>query len=123
MLNHDCTPGATWHCIDIGGGSGGAIEVAAVRDIKKDDEIYVSYVPVVHPEAKRRGIVEGFIGKMCECSRCVQEREAVAKGGKMDAAFDVGKMIQDILDAQTACSIRREKSLNPVKLAPDSQSD
>lgn len=100
MFNHDCNPGATWHGIGAGG-AGGAIEVAAIRAIKKDDEICVSYVEPWVPEAERRGRILAHIGKVCECGRCVQEREATANGGD-GGVVDVKKMRRDVVGAQIA---------------------
>ncbi|CAD6591476.1 MAG: hypothetical protein ASARMPRED_005408 [Alectoria sarmentosa] len=75
MFNHDCDPAAAWEIRD---GIGGAINVAALRDIQKGEEICVS------------------------CDRCVREREAAATGG----AFDVAKIRQDTVDAQMASQRR-----------------
>ena len=101
MLNHDCNPGATWHAVN----TRGAIEVAAIRDIKKGEEVCVSYVTPLISEAKRRERIWAHIGKMCECGRCVQERETAADGGEGDA-FDVSKIRKGILEAQIASQIR-----------------
>lgn len=106
MFNHDCNPGATWHGVDIGG----AIEVVAIRAIEKDEEIFVSYVEPWLPEAKRRLRIWTHIGKMCECGRCVQEREVASKkgGGAVDA-FDVSEITRAIADAQIASQMRQAK--------------
>ena len=104
MINHDCNPGATWYCPE----SAGAIEVAAIRAIKKGEEICVSYVDPRIPEAERRERIRAHVGKMCECGRCVQERDAAANGGKVDA-FDVSKIVRDIADAQIAGQMRLAK--------------
>lgn len=101
VFNHDCNPGATWHGVE----AGGAIEVAAIRHITKGEEICVSYIEPWVPEAERRQRVLTHIGRICECVRCVQEREAVANGSKTDA-FDVSKIRQDIIDVQVASQMR-----------------
>ena len=76
-------------------GAEGAIEVAAIRAIKKDEEICVSYVEPWVLEAERRGRIMAHIGKVYERSRCVQEREAAANGGDGDVS-DGEKMRRDV---------------------------
>ena len=79
--------------------------MVALRDIKKGGEICVSYVEPWLGEAERRQRIWAHVGQMCECNRCVREREAAATGG----AFDVAKIRQDIVDAQTANLMRLAK--------------
>lgn len=74
--------------------------MAALRDIEQGDEINVSYVEPWLGEAERRQRIWAHVGQMCECGRCLREREAAAKGGEADA-FDVAEIHQDIVDAHS----------------------
>lgn len=76
IFNHDCDPAAAWEAQD--GGIGGPVNVVALRDIEEGEEICVSYTLASLSEAERRGRVEGYIGKRCECARCVRERKQEA---------------------------------------------
>ena len=89
MFNHDCDPAATWHPLNNDkGGGGGALEVRAVRDIGKGEQIFVSYVGVSSSEEARRNTVQLYLGRICECARCVREREDAAAAGRSSAAYD-----------------------------------
>ena len=72
MFNHDCDPSADWPADHLGG----PVLVLAKRDIKKGEEITVSYVLNELPEIHRRASLIAQIGMMCECVRCQAEREA-----------------------------------------------
>ena len=78
---------------------------------EQGEEICVSYVEPWLGEAERRQRIWAHVGQMCECGRCVREREAAAKGGEADAS-DVAKIRQDIVDAQMASLMRLAKSGN-----------
>ena len=78
MFNHDCDPAATWYPLNNVGG--GALDVRATRDIKKGDQIFISYVDISLSEEARRNSVQLYLGKICECARCLRERGDVAAG-------------------------------------------
>ena len=91
MINHHCDPAATWH---LSNDLGGPVEVSAIRDIKEGEEITISYVEFWLPEAERRSRLQASIGKICDCSRCLQEREAALKGtGAFDLSALTGAMM------------------------------
>ena len=71
MFNHSCMPSATFEFM---GGSTGTT-VKALRDIKKGEEIYISYVDPRLPESVRRDKIWKRIGRACHCLRCRRERE------------------------------------------------
>ena len=72
MFNHSCMPSAAFHFL------GGSTEtrVKAIRDIKKGEEICVSYIEPRLPESVRRDKIWRRIGRVCDCLRCRREREA-----------------------------------------------
>ena len=72
MFNHSCMPSAKFHFI---GGSTSTV-VTACRDIKKGEEICISYIEPGLPESVRRDKIWRRIGRMCGCLRCGREREA-----------------------------------------------
>ncbi|KAL8793033.1 MAG: hypothetical protein Q9195_004344 [Heterodermia aff. obscurata] len=84
MFNHDCDPAANWYASNKTGG--GPLKVRAIRDIKKGDQIFVSYVDVSFTEEARRKSVQLYIGKICECTRCLREREDAAEGMNVTAS-------------------------------------
>lgn len=101
MLNHICYPATTWHSIDVGG----AIEVVAMRDIKKGEEICISYTAPWLQEAERRRKILTYIGKVCECDRCVYERSVAAIDSNAEV-LDLSRIRQDIVNARIASQTR-----------------
>ena len=95
MFNHDCDPAATWHPLNNIGG--GALEVRAIRDIKKGDQIFVSYVDTSLSEEDRRNSVQLYFGKMCECARCLREREDAAVERERESAASDNTAVADNL--------------------------
>lgn len=98
MFNHDCDPAATWYSSNETGG--GTLEVSAVRDIKKGDQIFVSYVDISLSEETRRNAVQLYLGKICGCARCLREREDAAAGRKV-AAEDIAAVANSIMTGLT----------------------
>ena len=72
MFNHDCDPSADWSADHLGG----PVLVTSKRDIKKGEEVTVSYVLNGQPEIDRRASLIAQIGMICECVRCQAERKA-----------------------------------------------
>lgn len=67
-MNHSCEPNASWDT-DLHGRPG-VMSVRAERDIKKDEEITISYIPVANrPVEKRRQMLRGW-GFDCQCAKC-----------------------------------------------------
>ena len=98
MFNHDCDPAATWYPLNNKGG--GALEVRANRDIKKGDQIFVSYVDISSSEEARRNTVQLYLGKICECARCLREREDAAAGRK-SAVYDTTAVADNSMSGLT----------------------
>ena len=72
MFNHSCIPSASYRYE----GGGTAMTVKAVRDIKKGEEICISYVDPWMPERERRDELWRRIGGLCGCPSCKRERLA-----------------------------------------------
>ena len=74
MFNHSCTPSASYRYE----GGGTAMTVKAIRDIKKGEEIYISYVEPWIPEKERKNELWKRVGGLCGCMSCERERLAEA---------------------------------------------
>ena len=74
MFNHDCDPSAKWGPKNELVEAGGPIIVSALRDIKSNEEIKVSYVERHLPEKQRRLKLSLQLGMNCKCDRCVRAR-------------------------------------------------
>ena len=100
MFNHSCTPSAAVHLV---GGSTEAM-VDAVRDIKKGEEICVSYVEPWVPEMVRREMIRRRIGKLCNCGRCRSEREAIERQNNLRArkAVDAQTFLRSLMAGEGA---------------------
>lgn len=72
MFNHSCTSSASYRYE----GGGTAMTVKAVRDIKKGEEICISYVEPWMPEKERRDELWKRVGGLCHCMSCTRERLA-----------------------------------------------
>ena len=72
MFNHSCTPSASYRYE----GGGTAMTVKAVRDIKKGEEICISYVEPWMAENERRDEMWRRIGGLCGCPSCKREKLA-----------------------------------------------
>lgn len=72
MFNHSCIPSASYRYE----GGGTAMTVKAGRDIKKGEEICISYVEPWMPESERRDELWKHIGGLCGCPSCKRERLA-----------------------------------------------
>lgn len=90
MFNHDCDPSAKWGPKDKLLGMGGPIIVSALRDIKANEEIKVSYVVRHLPEHQRREKLRLQLGMICRCNRCVRTRagEKEADRSEMDIVME-----------------------------------
>ncbi|KAH7169910.1 hypothetical protein EDB81DRAFT_774068 [Dactylonectria macrodidyma] len=64
-MNHSCTPNTSWMADDVTG----TMEVYAVRDIRKDEEITDSYTDVARSRESRSKELRNW-GFDCECSVC-----------------------------------------------------
>ena len=71
FFNHSCTPSATFKFV----GGSTFTTVKALRDIKKGEEICISYVDPRLPGSVRRDKIWKRIGRACHCLRCSRERE------------------------------------------------
>jgi len=79
MFNHDCNPSAKWGGRNGLLSVGGPINVSAVRDIKANEEIKVSYVERNLPEEHRREKLKLQLGMICLCERCLRGRSGEKK--------------------------------------------
>ena len=96
MLNHDCDPSAIWNPVGFANLEfGGALEVRAIRNIKKGEEVFVSYINHIVPEQFRHDDLIAQLGKVCECKRCRGEREDVAMG-RFSKPFDLSDIKEHI---------------------------
>ena len=80
MFNHDCNPSAEWPASH----QGGLLSVTAKRDIKKGEEITVSYILDLPLEKDRRPRLMAQLGTMCNCVRCYKDRDTAMKEGPAD---------------------------------------
>ena len=67
MLNHDCEPNAV-----VVFEKDAIATVAALRTIRKGDEICISYIDVEQSADERRADLLDY-GFVCSCRRCVEE--------------------------------------------------
>lgn len=74
MFNHSCTPSASYRYE----GGGTAMTVEAIRDIKKGEEICLSYVEPWMPDKERKDELWKRVGGLCGCMSCQRERLAEA---------------------------------------------
>ena len=72
MFNHSCVPTASYRYE----GGGTAMTVKALRDIKKGEEICISYVDPWMPEKERKQELWKRVGGLCGCPSCKRERLA-----------------------------------------------
>lgn len=76
LVNHSCEPCATTRYSSWKGRT--MVRVEALRDVKKGEELSVSYIDETRPVAEREKALAAY-GFKCACARCVAEtREASA---------------------------------------------
>jgi hypothetical protein len=64
LLNHSCDPNCLLRFNST------ALEIVALRDIEKDEELTHSYVDLVQDTATRREHLQHLHGFVCDCTRC-----------------------------------------------------
>ena len=72
LINHSCTPNAVFLA-----GSGGVMRVIAIKNLKEDEEITVSYVDLFTPRWNRQGALLTTKFFWCDCERCSSEDDSV----------------------------------------------
>jgi SET and MYND domain-containing protein len=72
LANHSCTPNATIMF------DGRKIELRALADIKKDEQIFISYIDPTQAKNTRQDELKGRYFFTCECEECVQDDNAYA---------------------------------------------
>jgi hypothetical protein len=72
--NHDCTPNA--HAVVD---SDGSVVIRAIRDLKRGDEVTISYVDIREPYQERRKTLQSHYGFECVCQRCTTEQRQELK--------------------------------------------
>ena len=85
LVNHSCEPSATTRYSSWKGRT--MVRVEALRDVKKGEELSVSYVDETEPFAKRAKALAAY-GFACACALCVAQRanaRAVEAGDAGDA--------------------------------------
>jgi hypothetical protein len=84
MFNHACEPNVDWRHDGVGErGEGGSSTVTmfATRDIKKGEEMCISYIKGQEMGLEdRQKALKGWLGMDCGCARCVEERAAEENG-------------------------------------------
>ena len=63
-INHSCQKNATW------GGNGERFVVRAIRAIKKDEEVLISYISLAQPRKMRSDQLRQGYGFVCNCPAC-----------------------------------------------------
>ncbi|KAK3707309.1 hypothetical protein LTR37_012153 [Vermiconidia calcicola] len=66
-INHSCQKNATW------GGNGEGFTVRAIRNIKKDEEVLISYISLAQPRKMRSDQLRQGYGFDCDCPACGKE--------------------------------------------------
>lgn len=74
-FNHSCRPNATWKYNE----STGYMNFHATKDIKKDDEIFIHYLSVTLPYARRKKKFAARWGFECACPDCKDHDAAACK--------------------------------------------
>ncbi|KAF2818415.1 SET domain-containing protein [Ophiobolus disseminans] len=70
-INHSCRPNASYYWSD----KLNKRIVYATRKIKKGEEVYVSYIPLLLTQEGRQKLLDRY-GFKCSCDACAQERAA-----------------------------------------------
>ncbi|KAG5642440.1 hypothetical protein DXG03_002786 [Asterophora parasitica] len=65
-INHSCVPNAEYGKLDVASLS---LQLHAIRDIKKGEEIFIAYCPPTMPTTKRQAKLEPY-GFQCTCRVC-----------------------------------------------------
>ena len=80
FFNHSCEPNATWETNTDDSVGGTTVNVEAIRPIKKDEEVLISYCYDAGGDAvtslakdERRKLLMPWLGGDCECSKCLRE--------------------------------------------------
>lgn len=72
LANHSCTPNATIRF------DGRKIELRALNDITKDEQIFISYIDPTQPKEIRQAELKARYFFTCGCEKCVQDDNAYA---------------------------------------------
>jgi len=65
-INHSCLPNAVYHYDK----SSNRLSVRSLRRIKKNEEIFISYIPFNQPRAQRQLQLSNSFKFTCTCSKC-----------------------------------------------------
>ena len=91
LLNHSCAP----NCVSLTDARGKSI-VRTVEDVKKGQELCISYVDLYLPTSERRGKLLETKFFWCQCTRCVENlhQDMVIEGIRCEAC-SAGYLYQD----------------------------
>lgn len=70
-LNHSCHPNCYVRCNE--GGDGTLLDVIALHDIKKDDELFISYIDTSYPRRVRQEELRDRYFFECRCPKCTTD--------------------------------------------------
>ena len=68
-MNHSCDPNVEWRSVN----GSNRIELVAVRDIKPDEELTISYIDQSQPKETRISKLKAIYGFTCTCNICLLE--------------------------------------------------
>ena len=65
-LNHSCDPNIDWRAVR----GTNEIEIYALRDIRKGEELFISYIDQSLPRSERQASLHSLYGFTCRCQKC-----------------------------------------------------
>lgn len=67
LLNHSCSPNAAF-CFD-----GDIVRVVSIKPIKKDEQVFISYIEIVNSRSNRQEELEELYFFKCKCEFCLND--------------------------------------------------
>jgi len=74
-LNHSCKPNAALMLNEEHTGTGSSIKIKATRNIKKGEEILISYIDENLQRIERQKLLKGSYQFDCNCQKCNNEKD------------------------------------------------
>jgi hypothetical protein len=108
-VNHSCAPNSA-HTFSVASFSG---QLRAVRNIKKGEEIFVSYCDIDVPTAARQKKLEPY-GFQCACRSCIDPHSDCKRQAIIDSAKGMGVFRR--MDSQAEETRRLEESLRWLEM-------
>lgn len=90
-INHSCDPNA-YIIMD-----GAEVSIRILRPIKKDEEVYISYIDTTNPYRRRQSELQTRWFFACKCSKC-QKGATLAEDSWAMEPKDMTKKIKDVAD-------------------------